>query len=196
MSASPETTTLDIEGMTCASCASFVEKSLSRTPGVQSAVVNFATEKATVQYLPDQATPATLRQAVVQAGYGVTERAPDTSAAERAAEIDQQKALAYRKLKRRFRVAVALALLVMPLSMLMLWPAMMQRVNMQWLNYGLLLLTLPALLYRAASSTCRPGTASGTGPPTWTRSLPWARARLSSTAWPPPWRPASSHATA
>ena len=147
MPALPETATLDIEGMTCASCASFVEKSLSRTPGVQSAIVNFATEQATVHYLPDQATPAALKAAVVDAGYGVTERAPDTSAAERNAETDRQKALAYQKLKRRFGVSVGLAVVIMTLSMLMLWPSMMARVNMQWLNYGLLLLTLPVLLY-------------------------------------------------
>ncbi|GAA4054953.1 heavy metal translocating P-type ATPase [Hymenobacter glaciei] len=142
-----ETATLDIEGMTCASCASAVEKSLSRAPGVQSALVNFATEKATVHYLPGQASPATLKEAVVNAGYGVTERAPDTSAADRQAEIDRQKAAAYVKLKWRFAVAVGLAVVIMPLSMLMLWPAMMQRVNMQTLNYALLLLTLPVLLY-------------------------------------------------
>lgn len=147
MSTTPETTTLDIEGMTCASCASFVEKSLSRTPGVQSALVNFATEKATIHYLPDQATPATLKEAVVQAGYGVVERAPDTSAADRSAELDRQKALAYQQLKRRFWVALGLAVVIMPLSMLMLWPALLQRVNVQWLNYLLLVLTLPVLLY-------------------------------------------------
>ncbi|AII50714.1 heavy metal translocating P-type ATPase [Hymenobacter sp. APR13] len=142
-----KTETLDIEGMTCASCASFVEKSLARTPGVQRAVVNFATEKATIDYLPAEASPASLKQAVVQAGYGVLERAPDTSAADRQLELDQQKALAYQHLQRRFWVAAGLALVIMPLSMLMLWPAAMQRINMQWLNYGLLLLTLPVLLY-------------------------------------------------
>ncbi|GAB3308466.1 heavy metal translocating P-type ATPase [Hymenobacter tenuis] len=147
MEPTTKTETLDIEGMTCASCASFVEKSLTRTPGVQRAVVNFATEKATIDYLPTQATPATLMEAVVNAGYGVSERAPDTSAADQQAEIDQQKALAYVKLKRRFWVATGLAVVIMPLSMLMLWPAMMQRINMQWLNYGLLVLTLPVLLY-------------------------------------------------
>ncbi|GAB3243083.1 heavy metal translocating P-type ATPase [Hymenobacter seoulensis] len=147
MEPTTKTETLDIEGMTCASCASFVEKSLSRTPGVQRAMVNFATEKATIDYLPTQASPATLKEAVVKAGYGVTERAPDTSAADRQAEIDQQKALAYVKLKRRFWVATVLAIVIMPLSMLMLWPAMMARVNMQWLNYGLLVLTLPVLFY-------------------------------------------------
>jgi Cu+-exporting ATPase len=147
MEPATKTETLDIEGMTCASCASAVEKSLSRTPGVQRAMVNFATEKATVDYVPNEASPATLKEAVINAGYGVMERAPDTSAAERSAEIDHQKALAYAKLKRRFGVAVGLALLIMPLSMLMLWPAMVQRINMQWLNYALLLLTLPVLGY-------------------------------------------------
>ncbi|WP_460502766.1 heavy metal translocating P-type ATPase, partial [Hymenobacter agri] len=147
MEPATKTETLDIEGMTCASCASFVEKSLSRTPGVQRAMVNFATEKATVDYVPTQASPASLKEAIINAGYGVVERAPDTSAAERSAEIDRQKALAYQKLKRRFWVAVGLAMVIMPLSMLMLWPAMMARVNMQWLNYALLLLTLPVLGY-------------------------------------------------
>ncbi|MCC2547444.1 heavy metal translocating P-type ATPase [Hymenobacter sp. BT175] len=147
MEPSVKTETLDIEGMTCASCAAFVQKSLTRTPGVQRAVVNYATEKATIDYLPELATPAALKDAVVQAGYGVVERAPDTSAAERSAEIDRQKAVAYQQLKRRFWVAAGLAFLIMPLSMLMLWPALMQRVNMQALNYGLLVLTVPVLLY-------------------------------------------------
>ncbi len=147
MEPTTKTATLDIEGMTCASCAAFVEKSLSRTPGVQRAMVNYATEKATVDYLPAQASPASLKEAVLNAGYGVAARAPDTSAAERSAEIDRQKARAYQQLKRRFGVAVGLVAIIMPLSMLMLWPAMMQRVNEQWLNYLLLLLTLPVLLY-------------------------------------------------
>ncbi|MBB4601590.1 Cu+-exporting ATPase [Hymenobacter luteus] len=147
MEPTTRTETLAIEGMTCASCASFVEKSLSRTPGVQRAVVNFATEKATVDYLPTQATPATLKEAVIKAGFGVSERAPDTSAADRQAEIDQQKAQAYQQLRRRFGVAAGLALVIMPLSMLMLWPPLLQHITMQWLNYLLLLLTLPVLLY-------------------------------------------------
>src|SRR6476646_980955 len=104
MSSSPETTTLEIEGMSCAACASAVERSLTRTPGVQSALVNFATEKATVHYLPDQASPAALKAAIENAGYGVVERAPEISAADRQAEIDAQKAEAYRALKRRFGV--------------------------------------------------------------------------------------------
>jgi Cu+-exporting ATPase len=142
-----ETTTLDIEGMSCAACAAAVEKSLSRTPGVQQALVNYATEKATITYAPTQASPADLRAAVENAGYAVAERTPDTSAADRQAEIDQQKAAAYHALKRRFAVAVGLALVIMALSMSMLWPALMLRLNERWLNYGLLALTLPVLLF-------------------------------------------------
>jgi len=142
-----ETATLDIEGMTCAACAAAVEKSLGRAPGVQRALVNFATEKATVEYRPAQATPASLKAAVVSAGYAVAERAPDTSAAERQAEIDRQKAAAYARLKRRFAVAAVLAALIMPLSMLMLWGPFARAVPMAVLNYLLLALTLPVLLY-------------------------------------------------
>jgi Cu+-exporting ATPase len=147
MSPSSETTTLDIEGMSCAACATAVEKSLRRTPGVESALVNYATEKATITYTPAQASPAALRAAVENAGYAVAERAPDTSAADRQAEIDQQKATAYQVLKQRFGVAAGLAAIVMLLSMSMLWPALMMHLNTQWLNYGLLVLTLPVLLY-------------------------------------------------
>ena len=142
-----QTATLDIEGMTCASCAAFVQKSLARTPGVQRALVNYATEKATIDYLPTQATPTALKAAVVSAGYGVAEPVPGSTAAERSAEADRQKALAYQHLKRRFWVALALAVVIMALSMAMLWPALMARIAGPTLNYGLLVLTLPVLLY-------------------------------------------------
>jgi Cu+-exporting ATPase len=147
MSPSAETTTLDIEGMSCAACAAAVEKSLSRTPGVQSALVNYATEKATITYAPTLASAATLRAAVENAGYAVADRAPDTSAADRQAETDRQKAAAYRTLKQRFGVAAGLALVIMALSMSMLWPAAMAHLSPRWLNYALLALTLPVLLY-------------------------------------------------
>jgi Cu+-exporting ATPase len=63
--------TFAISGMTCASCASHVEKALAEVPGVVSANVNLATEKATVEYPTGAVTMADLRQAVEAAGYGV-----------------------------------------------------------------------------------------------------------------------------
>ena len=135
--------------MTCASCSNFVEKALSRTPGVKSATVNLASEKATIEYLPGQIDRAGLRAAVEQAGYGVHEANPAVAANVLASdeELNARKAAAYQSLKRRFQVAVGLAVIVMGLSMLMLWPAMMSRVSMPVLNYVLLALTLPVLLY-------------------------------------------------
>ena len=63
---------LEIEGMTCASCAGRVEKALMKVPGVLTASVNLATERATVRALPS-VTAATLRAAVKEAGYSATD---------------------------------------------------------------------------------------------------------------------------
>ncbi|GAA4346270.1 heavy metal translocating P-type ATPase [Hymenobacter saemangeumensis] len=147
--AATETATLNIEGMTCASCSNFVERALSRTPGVQRAVVNLATEKATIDFVPAQINRAGLKAAVEQAGYGVAETAQPAAASPLASddELEARKALAYARLRRRFWVATALAAVIMPLSMLMLWPALMQRISMPVLNYVLLALTLPVIFY-------------------------------------------------
>ncbi len=63
--------TLTIGGMTCASCVTTVEKALSRVRGVRSAVVNFAVEKAIVEYDPNVASVADLERAVIEAGYEI-----------------------------------------------------------------------------------------------------------------------------
>jgi len=59
---------LAIEGMTCASCVSRVEKALRKVPGVLAAEVNLATETARVQ-LASRVEPAALAEAVEKAGY-------------------------------------------------------------------------------------------------------------------------------
>ncbi|MBI1730249.1 copper-translocating P-type ATPase [Candidatus Acetothermia bacterium] len=69
-----ERVTLPIEGMHCASCVARVEKALNTTAGVHKASVNFATESASVQYDPSQASRERLVQAVKDAGYNVPEQ--------------------------------------------------------------------------------------------------------------------------
>ncbi|MGK8209438.1 heavy metal translocating P-type ATPase [Burkholderia cenocepacia] len=71
---------LDIDGMTCASCVSRVEKALAKVPGVTHASVNLATERATVEAATD-VTAARLVEAVKQAGYGATPVEPDAAVA-------------------------------------------------------------------------------------------------------------------
>ena len=60
---------IGIEGMTCASCSSRVERTLSRLPGVRAAVVNLSTEHAAVQYDPAQISPDALITAIAESGY-------------------------------------------------------------------------------------------------------------------------------
>ena len=63
-----DTVELQIEGMTCASCSSRVEKALAKVPGVVSAEVNLATERAGVRFT-SPATTSALIAAVQAAGY-------------------------------------------------------------------------------------------------------------------------------
>ncbi|PRE85416.1 copper-translocating P-type ATPase [Burkholderia multivorans] len=74
------TVLLDIDGMTCASCVSRVEKALAKVAGVTRASVNLATERATVEASAD-VSAARLAEAVEQAGYGATPVEPAPSAA-------------------------------------------------------------------------------------------------------------------
>jgi Cu+-exporting ATPase len=60
---------LELEGMTCASCAARIERKLNRLDGVQAAV-NYATEQATVSYDPRRVAADDLIRAVEAAGYG------------------------------------------------------------------------------------------------------------------------------
>ena len=60
---------LTIEGMTCASCVSRVEKSLKKLSGVQQATVNLATETATVHSIKGSVTVEQLIEAVQKTGY-------------------------------------------------------------------------------------------------------------------------------
>ncbi|RKT99823.1 heavy metal translocating P-type ATPase [Burkholderia sp. Nafp2/4-1b] len=69
---------LEIDGMTCASCVSRVEKALAKVPGVTRASVNLATERATVDAATD-VSASQLVDAVKQAGYGATPTAPDAA---------------------------------------------------------------------------------------------------------------------
>ncbi|HSB04328.1 MAG TPA: heavy metal translocating P-type ATPase [Thermodesulfobacteriota bacterium] len=64
---------LPIRGMSCASCVNKVEKALRSIKGVTQVSVNFATERASVEYLPGEVTLGDLKGAVQNAGYEVLE---------------------------------------------------------------------------------------------------------------------------
>ncbi len=138
-----ETVTLPIGGMTCASCVSHVEHALKGVPGVLDAVVNLATEKATVTFIPGVAGLADFKRAVAETGYEVLE-VPEAGAVGEEEEDEAE-----RKMREaRFRMRVAWIFTV-PIILWMfaemffgiLWP------SATLYNLGVILLALPVLFW-------------------------------------------------
>ena len=102
---------LEIEGMTCASCVSRVEKALKSVPGVTSATVNLATERASVAGTADLAA---LTRAVADAGYEARAAAPAMATAD---ETAAKKAAEEALLKRDVLIAAVLTVPVVLLEM-------------------------------------------------------------------------------
>ena len=105
--------TYPVLGMSCASCAARVDKTLNGLPGVYQATVNYATAVAQVEYNPEVCSDAILQSAVQDAGYDLL---VDTGedVADKAEEIRLTR---YRKIKRRTVAALLLSLPIMVISM-------------------------------------------------------------------------------
>jgi Cu+-exporting ATPase len=100
----PATVDLAIGGMTCAACATRIEKQLNKLEGVEAAV-NLAAEKAHIRYVPGLADPERLVATVVKTGFTATVSSSDTRAEEKA-----RKLAVYRDELRRFWISAALTL--------------------------------------------------------------------------------------
>lgn len=140
------TATLDLPilGMTCVNCANTIERRLKKTEGIVEASVNFATEKATVEYIVGMTGRGHMVAAVRKAGYDVIEAADsvadeDAEATARAAEIHHQ--------GRRLLVGTVFSLPLLILSMgrdlglLGLW------AHANWVNWLFLSLATPVQFY-------------------------------------------------
>ncbi|MFD7658045.1 heavy metal translocating P-type ATPase, partial [Actinosynnema sp. NPDC059797] len=123
---------LSITGMTCASCASRIERKLNKLEGV-SATVNYATEKAHVSF-PAGMDPRALVEQVEAAGYGAA-----LPAAEPEASPEQDPT---GPLRRRLLVSLVLAVPVVVLAMVPAW----QFTYWQWIS---LTLAAPVLVWGA-----------------------------------------------
>ncbi len=127
---------LELTGMTCASCANRIERSLNKVEGIQ-ATVNYATEKATVRAVeggPLDGAPLdvdALIAAVEKAGYGAAIVAPPSVSTDAVTGPDAapQPADELAPLRQRLIISAALTLPVLVLSMI---PAL-QFTNWQWL---------------------------------------------------------------
>ena len=149
-------TDLLIGGMTCGACANRIERKLGKLHGVQ-AVVNYATEKATVTHPPDTSAQE-LIAAVERAGY--TAALPEPDAVSPVAEDgDDEPDPVLAAHRSRMLVCAALTAPVVAMAMI---PAL-QLVYWQWLS---LTLAAPVVVwgglpfYRAAWSNLRHGAAT------------------------------------
>lgn len=81
-----------ITGMTCAACATRIEKGLNKLDGVSMANVNLALENATVEYDPSEASPLDIIQRVEKLGYGAIIKEDNRDSVDfRQKEIQKQK---------------------------------------------------------------------------------------------------------
>jgi Cu+-exporting ATPase len=131
---------LPIAGMTCASCVNRIERFLNKTPGVQDASVNLATEMATIRYLPDVAGRADLVGAVEAAGYElkrVEARAAGAPAPTLADEADAETLARERETRALFREAAGSIAVALVIMVAMFWPQTV--IAMEDLNRAALL---------------------------------------------------------
>ena len=116
-------TTLQVEGMTCASCVARVERALLKVPGVSSATVNLATEKASIHAL-SSVSAAVLKAAIEGAGYT-------------AKDVQETKSQPAARWPAWWPVAVSSAL-TLPLFL----PMLLQLFGIEWMLDGWLQLAL------------------------------------------------------
>ncbi len=134
---------LPVTGMTCTACVVRVEKALKKVEGVETATVNLATERATINYTG--ANPILLKRAVREAGYGILEieEGQNRNDVEREAKEKEVK-----ELKRSVIFSAIFAIPLVLIAMIpMIWmPAMMFQMNIApmlvW-NWVMLALATP-----------------------------------------------------
>jgi Cu+-exporting ATPase len=102
--------TLDVKGMTCASCVAHVEGALTGLQGITSAVVNLGLGTARVEYIPGLVSASQMKRAVRDAGYEAVERSQGADA------LDRERQAREEEIKRQGRnliIAGTIGLVVM-----------------------------------------------------------------------------------
>ncbi len=131
--------TFPVEGMTCASCVSRVEKKLASLEGVREVEVNLATEQVLIDYIPALIDFEVLRTSLEQSGYQLLP--PQEKAI--ASQSDEERHLKQlARLKRKLILSGIISLAVMLFSMQMLF-----QINLKILNIILFVLATPVQFF-------------------------------------------------
>ena len=125
--------TFPVLGMSCAACATRVDKTLKCQPGVQEESVNYASATVQVIYDADECSPLVLKAAVQSAGYDLLISSKD----EADDEAEKARQARYESLKKRTVWAIVLAVPIMVLGMA--W------MHVHWVNVVVWLLSTPVV---------------------------------------------------
>ena len=148
-----------LKGMHCASCVGVIEKSLKKTPGVKDAVVNLATEKATVTYDSNVCKEGQIASAVANVGYKALVEQENISEDEE--KIEKAKDL--KKLRNKVGVSLFLGALILwgsfpglinfaPEILKSFWVQLILATPVQfWAGWTFYRATIPALKHRTAN---------------------------------------------
>jgi Cu+-exporting ATPase len=107
--------TIPIDGMTCAACASRIEKAVGKIPGVIKASVNFATEKAAVEYNPQETRISAIKQVIEKLGYKALN-------IEKKNSVDHDKLRKEKEIKTLWRKFIVSAIFAVPLLYIAMAP--------------------------------------------------------------------------
>ena len=149
MAATREHLELPVEGMSCASCAGRIERRLNGLDGVH-ATVNYATERATVDFDPGRAEPRLIQRTIEETGYRAQLPGADTVPPPPATD---------RRIRVRLAVSASLSLPVLLLAMV---PSL-QFDGWQWISFALTTVVVfwgGAEFHRAALNALRHGAAT------------------------------------
>jgi Cu+-exporting ATPase len=136
---------IPITGMTCANCAANIERALNKKVfGVVNAAANFASERATVEYIPGLATIDDMIAAIETAGYGAISP-EEISTEEDAEQIARQTEI--RDQTRKFIAGVIFALPLFVMSMARDFGLVGQWSHAVWVNWFFWALATPVQFY-------------------------------------------------
>ncbi len=135
---------IPVTGMSCANCALAIERTVKKLPGVVNASVNFASERAHVEYIPSLTSLDEMIQAIEKAGYGAIRpddalEGEDAELQARRAEIKDQTA--------KFLVGLAFTIPLFVLSMGRDFGFFGPWAHAPWVNWLFLLLATPVQFY-------------------------------------------------
>lgn len=123
-----------MKGMSCAACAISVESMLKSLPGVENVAVNFAGNTASVEYRPDEVTPAKMKKQVQSIGYDLQ---IDNVSQE---QLELEKEKEYQSLKRKTILAAVLSVPVLLIAMVF-------ENSIPHADWIMMLLTLPVVFW-------------------------------------------------